>query len=372
MPDESGARNHSGEPDSWVDLNDPPVVLLFMESGRNRELISDTLSKEYRVETKTEQETFDENFDCCIVDNPGYNRMAGTFESKRDATKPAFQPYVLLVKDGTLDGMNSKAWEHFDDVIELPISKDELRTRIGNLIERRRTVSELAKRERELGDERDKLAAREQQLERQNEQLESFAGIVSHDLRDPLKIAEGHLELAREQHENEDLEKVSQALDRMYLLIDDLLELARVGDQVSDIETVDLTAAVERSWQNVDSGRATLRTEKTRTIQADRSRLLQLFENLFRNAIEHAGADVTVTVGPLDDGFYIEDDGEGIPEESRDEVFDMGHTSNPEGTGFGLSIVKEVVEAHDWTIQINTGSDGGARFEITGVEFLDK
>jgi signal transduction histidine kinase len=77
---------------------------------------------------------------------------------------------------------------------------------------------------------------------------------------------------------------------------------------------------------------------------------------------------VTVTVGDLDRGFYIEDDGPGIPETDREKVFEAGHTTSADGTGFGLSIVKEIVEAHDWEIRITDGTDGGARFEVTGVE----
>ena len=104
------------------------------------------------------------------------------------------------------------------------------------------------------------------------------------------------------------------------------------------------------------------------TIQADYDRLCQLLENLFRNAIDHCGEDVTVRVGCLDDGFYIEDDGPGIPADAREEVFEVGHSTSPDGTGFGLSIVKDIAESHGWEITITEGTTGGARFEITGIE----
>jgi signal transduction histidine kinase len=93
-----------------------------------------------------------------------------------------------------------------------------------------------------------------------------------------------------------------------------------------------------------------------------------VFENLFRNAVEHAGDDVTITVGTLDGGFYVDDDGPGIPEDERDRVFEAGYSTGEAGTGFGLSIVRDVVEAHGWDIRVVEGADGGARFEITGVE----
>jgi signal transduction histidine kinase len=106
-----------------------------------------------------------------------------------------------------------------------------------------------------------------------------------------------------------------------------------------------------------------------RAIHADQSRLRQVFENLMRNAVEHAGDNVTLTVGGLADGFYVADDGPGIPEDGREAVFDVGHSTKAEGTGFGLSIVRQIVEAHGWAITVTEGSQGGARFEITGVAF---
>jgi signal transduction histidine kinase len=85
--------------------------------------------------------------------------------------------------------------------------------------------------------------------------------------------------------------------------------------------------------------------------------------------VEHGGSDVTVRVGTLDDrpGFYVEDDGPGIPEEVREEVFDRGVTTDDDGTGFGLAIVREIAEAHGWTVRATESDAGGARFEFTGV-----
>ncbi|MFC7029259.1 sensor histidine kinase [Halomicroarcula sp. GCM10025710] len=108
-------------------------------------------------------------------------------------------------------------------------------------------------------------------------------------------------------------------------------------------------------------------------------RLRSLFENLFRNACEHNERPLTVRVGLIETsagnatteslvGFYVEDDGGGIPAEERDRIFDHGYTTNTEGTGFGLSIVSRVVDSHDWTISICEETKQGTRFEITDVE----
>ncbi|WP_233740841.1 PAS domain-containing protein [Halobaculum saliterrae] len=206
------------------------------------------------------------------------------------------------------------------------------------------------------------------ELERQNEQLEEFASVVSHDLLNPLQVAEGRLELAREEHDSEHLDAVARAHERIDALIDDLLTLAREGKQVNELEPVDMGILTENCWQNVATTDGTLMADVERTFQADRSRLQQLLENLMHNAVEHGGGDVTITVGELDGGFYVEDDGPGIPDDKRDDIFEAGYSTAEDGTGFGLSIVKQVAEAHDWHVRVTDGSDGGARFEITGVE----
>ncbi|WP_299330884.1 PAS domain S-box protein [Haloplanus sp.] len=208
---------------------------------------------------------------------------------------------------------------------------------------------------------------REEQLQRQNDRLEEFASVVSHDLRNPLRVANGRLELAREECESQSLDEVDRALDRMDALVGDLLTLAHEGEAVTDLEPVNLAAVAEGCWANVDTRDAMLVTDVDQTIYADESRLKQVFENLVRNAVEHGGEEVIVTVGDLDDGFYVEDDGPGIPGDGRDDVFDAGYTTTDEGTGFGLSIVEQVVDAHDWGICVTAGSEGGARFEITGI-----
>ncbi|MFB6301465.1 MAG: PAS domain-containing protein [Haloferacaceae archaeon] len=205
----------------------------------------------------------------------------------------------------------------------------------------------------------------ERELERQNEQLEEFANVISHDLRNPLNVANGRLELAREACKSEHLDAVDRAHDRMRTLIDDLLTLAREGKQVSEVEAIDLAAAVDTSWRTVETDGATLTVETERTVRADRGRLQQLLENVIRNAVEHGGENVTVTVGDLDDGFYVADDGSGIPEGER--VFEAGCSTADGGTGFGLQIVKQIAEAHGWEIGVTDGDEGGARFEITGV-----
>lgn len=215
----------------------------------------------------------------------------------------------------------------------------------------------------------DRISNKER-LQRQNDRLKEFASVVSHDLRNPLSVAQGRLELVNAECDSEHIEDVARAHDRMDGLIDDLLTLARAGKSVGNLEVVDLANVTVECWENVATADATLRTDIEGEIHADRSRLKQVLGNLIRNAVEHGGEDVTVTVGTLDDGFYVADDGSGVPEAEREGMFQTGYSTSDEGTGFGLSIVKQVADAHGWDVQVTDSPDGGARFEITGVEFV--
>jgi PAS domain S-box-containing protein len=208
---------------------------------------------------------------------------------------------------------------------------------------------------------------RERELERQNERLSEFASIVSHDLRNPLLVATARLELAEAECESEHLEDVARAHDRMEALIKDLLTLARQGETATDVELLDLPTLVETCWRNVRTERAKLVVETDRRIRAEKGRLEQLLENLIGNAVEHAGDDVTVTVGDLDDGFFFEDDGRGVPDSAREDIFEAGYSTVPKGTGFGLNIVEEVANAHGWTVDLCESAAGGARFEVRDV-----
>jgi PAS domain S-box-containing protein len=212
----------------------------------------------------------------------------------------------------------------------------------------------------------------ERELERQNERLENFASVISHDLRNPLNVATGRIEMVADDCDSDHIGPVRSALDRIEEMIEDLLTLTRAGESVQDGDWVDLSGIVEGCWGNVETTGADLVATTDVAVYADESRLRNVLENLFRNSIEHTAGDVTVAVGELSDpereGFYVEDDGPGIPVDERERVFEQGYTTGEDGTGFGLSIVREIVEAHGWEIAVTESATGGARFEITGVE----
>jgi len=201
------------------------------------------------------------------------------------------------------------------------------------------------------------------------EQLERFTSFVSHDLRSPLQIADGYLELARTGDEAA-LERVEEANDRMRELIGDLEALVstdRVGD--TETRTTRLAELARDVWTVVDRASATLHVEipDETVVTAAESEVRPILENLFKNAIDHAGPEVTVWIGALDHGFYVEDDGPGVSAGEREQVFEEGYTTADEGTGTGLAIVSDAVERLKWEIDIRSGRQGGAKVAVANV-----
>lgn len=150
-------------------------------------------------------------------------------------------------------------------------------------------------------------------------------------------------------------------------------KIAKGGDAVADPERLQLDSVATEAWEVVDTSGARLETAGEPVVRADRSRLRQLLENLFANAVEHGHpedssgpgrTDVTVRVGTVPDGFYVADDGAGIPPADRETVFETGFSTDEHGTGFGLSIVSQIAEAHGWDIRVTESDQGGARFEF--------
>ncbi|WP_436933555.1 PAS domain-containing sensor histidine kinase [Halovenus marina] len=207
---------------------------------------------------------------------------------------------------------------------------------------------------------------RERKLEAKTDRLQEFADTVSHDLRNPLTVAINRLELAQQECESQHLSAVAEAHERMSDLIEELLALTRQDEQVASTEPVELARLARASWATVSTADAELVVEDNPTVEGNPTRVQEGLENLFRNAVEHGGSDVTVRVGAMDEqaGFYVEDDGPGIPAAERQKVLEAGYTTDDDGTGFGLNIVRKIADAHDWGLRIQESDEGGARFEF--------
>lgn len=212
-------------------------------------------------------------------------------------------------------------------------------------------------------------ATREQQqreeLIRQNERLDEFTSIVSHDLRTPLQNAKTATEMAKRSGDDTFFESIEREHERMEQMIDELLTLAKEGESVSETETVDIDTLASEAWGSFECPDDTLELPDTGlTVTGDRSRIQRLLENLFRNVDDHCGSPVTVTIGQTPDGFYIADNGAGLDETDYEHVFEPGYTTATDGTGFGLAIVKRIADAHGWDISVSDSAAGGVRFDF--------
>lgn len=137
--------------------------------------------------------------------------------------------------------------------------------------------------------------------------------------------------------ESEYLDDVLSSLLRMEAIIDDALTLMHYGTDGREKEPIRLRKLTENAWSNVETGSV--------SFTCTDNRILDGYPDLLAHVIEH-GRATTITVGTTEHGFYIEDDGTEIPKGMRGKVFEMGHTTQKNGTGFGLAIVENLIESH--------------------------
>ena len=138
---------------------------------------------------------------------------------------------------------------------------------------------------------------REQELERQVERLEEFSNIVSHDLCNPLNVAQGRVKVAQSEYDSPHLDTAVDALDRMEDIIEDTLMFARQGQSVDNVEPIEISELVGDCWDVVETPDAELRVVDDFTVYGDSNGLPHIFENFFRNAIDHNEGSITIRVG---------------------------------------------------------------------------
>ena len=201
------------------------------------------------------------------------------------------------------------------------------------------------------------------------EEFGSLAGVLSHDMQNPLQTVRGRMELAIETGDVEHVEEALPALDRMSQLTDDIAEALESGTVAGEHQAIDIAALAETTWGSLDrhDEAGSLEVEGSPTVHGNPEAVRRMFDNLLGNSLEHGEAPVDVRVGGFDSGIYIEDNGPGIPEAIREDVFEQGFSTKDHngGTGMGMASIRQIVLAHDWRIDIRDSDHlGGVRFEI--------
>jgi len=200
------------------------------------------------------------------------------------------------------------------------------------------------------------------------ERLTTVTELMAHDLRNPLTVALGRMEvLENETDDNEHIKTSINALERMENLLQDALVLAR-SETITEKQTLSLKSIARDAWKTVPTEQAQLHVHDDATVLADKTLFKHLLENLFRNAVTHGGNNVTVQIGKTNNTVYIEDNGTGFEDKDGANIFTKGYTTSDDGTGIGLAIVSRIINAHGWKIEAKKSNSGGARFEILAEE----
>ncbi|WP_135303333.1 PAS domain S-box protein [Haloarcula amylovorans] len=253
--------------------------------------------------------------------------------------------------------------------------ESQISTASGETIDTEMTVAPLPSRADSASDKvvvvRDvtERNERERRLEDQNERLDSFAGMLAHELRNPVNIGQIYSVQLPTESNPEAVRYVADAFDRIENIIDIMLVITGERDVVPSSGRVQLATVVRDAWEEVDAPDATLELGIDFAAAVDETYTRHLFRNLFENAVEHGGSDVTVTVGELPTGFYVADDGIGISESTRKKIFQSGYTtaSGQGGMGLGLAFVQQMTDVYGWTCSVTESESGGARFEFENV-----
>ncbi len=258
--------------------------------------------------------------------------------------------------------------------------KDELLAKMRQVVEDQK--GQVEERERHLA-ERERLIS---ELEAKNAELERFNYTVSHDLKSPLVTIKGFLGLLKRDAADGDLERldhdvqrISAAADKMHNLLEELLELSRIGHQVNtpvEVSSGDLAfEALELVGGSIAESEAEIEiAPDLPPVVGDRVRLVEVYQNLIANALKYMGPQSAprIEIGHENNGngkrFYVRDNGIGIDPAYHHKIFGLFERldATSEGSGIGLALVKRIIEMHGGRIWVESPGQGqGSTFYFT-------
>jgi PAS domain S-box-containing protein len=261
------------------------------------------------------------------------------------------------------------------------------------LLEREGEVYAIQVIARDITDQKQTEVEREsliQKLEVQNAELERFAYTVSHDLKSPLITIGGFLGFLEEDAMNgnmkklkEDIQRINNATVKMKCLLDELLELSRIGRLMNQPEDVPfgeiVRDALERLEGQLSDGKVQVEVSNDLPIiHGDRARLVEVVQNLVENATKFMGnqpkpkIEIGVEKEKVGDVFFVRDNGIGIDPKYHESIFGLFNKLDPniKGTGIGLALVKRIIEVHGGRIWVESEVGEGSTFYFTLLRTL--
>lgn len=380
-------------------------VLLVDDEKSILKTLSFNLSKQgYKVETASSGEEGIEKFkriepDLVVTDLmmegiDGIQVLETVKRIKRDTM------VIVLTGYGSMNTVLKALRLGAYDYLQKPCDRSELSLKVANCLEKQdlaRRVdsltldlvtanSQLMGKMEVIRQNEKKLKYYAKELERSNKDLESFAGIASHDLQEPLikilRFSELILDsdTKKSDKERDYLERMNKAAERMITLIDDLLDLSRVMSEGNPFETVNLNELVREVLDDLEirisESKATVKLDDLPALKVDASQIRRLFQNLIGNALKFNKKGepprVEVTCDLSADGYWrirIIDNGIGFDEEHVSRIFKpferLHGRSQYEGTGMGLAISKRIAERHGGTLSASSIKGEGSVFTIS-------
>jgi PAS domain S-box-containing protein len=369
----------------------------LVERQRVETMLRDEQEKLNLALSAAKMETWNWNIETGTVSWSGgieamFGMGKGQFDGKYDTYLSLVNPNDLPVLQKSID--KALTDENFEYVLEhriiLPggdIRWLEARGKVyrhndGRPIRMAGTVVDVTDRKVDEA-ERERLM---RELAAKNIELEQFTYTVSHDLKAPIITIKGFLgflgEDARSGNQDRlhrDIIRINEAVDKMHRLLNELLELSRVGRMMNPPVIVSFCELVDEALALLD-GRLQAVSVQVKVadnfpaVYGDRRRLLEVAQNLIDNAIKFSAHQPSplVEIGwmgyegdkPI---FFVRDNGIGIAPEHHARIFDLFNKLDPmaEGTGVGLALVKRIVEFHGGRIWVESEAGSGAKFFFT-------
>ena len=340
------------------------VIAIALESAKDRKLMSEFLAEKHTVEEIGPDGALPKDFDLCIIDARARRRMAARISARKDAEEPVFLPFLLALSQQDAKMMIIRPWQSVDELMTVPVEKQDLLARVEVLLRTRRLSMDLL---------------------RSNEDLERFAHVASHDLQEPLRTVTSYVQLLARRYSDkldaeakEFIDFAVQGTQRMQTLINDLLAYSRVSTHAKPPEPTDCEAVTSEIMSNLEMAIKESGAEITcgplPTVMADRGQLSQVLQNLIGNAIKFRSEEpprISVTAERQADEwvFSVQDNGIGIPPEHKDSIFQVferlhSHEEYP-GSGIGLAVCKRIVERHGGRIWVESIPGEGSTFCFT-------